>query len=133
MDERGPIGDNAGLAMATIFSGMQPTGELHLGNYLGALRQWVKLVNSEVSGGCSTAGIGCGDCKAMLREALEAEFVPIRQKAEVLRGRPERVTEVLQEGAARCRRLADATMRNARAVMGLYGAPGSAPPFLAGK
>jgi tryptophanyl-tRNA synthetase len=29
--------------MATIFSGMQPTGELHLGNYLGALRQWVDL------------------------------------------------------------------------------------------
>lgn len=29
--------------MATIFSGMQPTGELHLGNYLGALRQWVQL------------------------------------------------------------------------------------------
>lgn len=32
--------------MATIFSGMQPTGELHLGNYLGALRQWVRLVDS---------------------------------------------------------------------------------------
>src|SRR6185503_15174462 len=32
--------------MATIFSGMQPTGGLHLGNYLGALRQWVKLVES---------------------------------------------------------------------------------------
>lgn len=32
--------------MATIFSGMQPTGELHLGNWLGALRQWVKLVES---------------------------------------------------------------------------------------
>ena len=29
--------------MATIFSGMQPTGEIHLGNYLGALRQWVEL------------------------------------------------------------------------------------------
>jgi tryptophanyl-tRNA synthetase len=26
-----------------IFSGMQPTGELHVGNYYGALRQWVKL------------------------------------------------------------------------------------------
>jgi tryptophanyl-tRNA synthetase len=26
-----------------IFSGMQPTGQLHLGNYLGALRNWVKL------------------------------------------------------------------------------------------
>lgn len=29
--------------MAVIFSGMQPTGELHLGNYLGALKQWVAL------------------------------------------------------------------------------------------
>ena len=26
-----------------IFSGMQPTGSLHLGNYLGALKNWVKL------------------------------------------------------------------------------------------
>lgn len=29
-----------------IFSGIQPTGIPHLGNYLGALRQWVKLQNS---------------------------------------------------------------------------------------
>ncbi|MDP9126686.1 MAG: tryptophan--tRNA ligase [Pseudomonadota bacterium] len=29
--------------MARILSGMQPTGNLHLGNYLGALRNWVKL------------------------------------------------------------------------------------------
>lgn len=28
-----------------IFSGIQPTGRPHLGNYLGALRQWVKLQN----------------------------------------------------------------------------------------
>lgn len=26
-----------------VFSGIQPTGVPHLGNYLGALRQWVKL------------------------------------------------------------------------------------------
>jgi tryptophanyl-tRNA synthetase len=26
-----------------IFSGIQPTGVPHLGNYLGALREWVKL------------------------------------------------------------------------------------------
>jgi len=26
-----------------IFSGMQPTGQLHLGNYLGALKNWVSL------------------------------------------------------------------------------------------
>jgi tryptophanyl-tRNA synthetase len=29
--------------VARIFSGMQPTGELHVGNYYGALRQWVSL------------------------------------------------------------------------------------------
>jgi tryptophanyl-tRNA synthetase len=29
--------------MKRILSGMQPTGHLHLGNYLGALRNWVKL------------------------------------------------------------------------------------------
>jgi len=29
--------------MRRIFSGMQPTGNLHLGNYLGALKNWVKL------------------------------------------------------------------------------------------
>lgn len=28
-----------------IFSGIQPTGVPHLGNYLGALREWVKLQN----------------------------------------------------------------------------------------
>ena len=28
---------------ATVFSGVQPTGNLHLGNYLGAIRNWVKM------------------------------------------------------------------------------------------
>lgn len=29
--------------MERIFSGIQPTGELHIGNYLGAIRNWVKF------------------------------------------------------------------------------------------
>ncbi len=29
--------------MKTVFSGIQPTGQLHLGNYLGAVRNWVAL------------------------------------------------------------------------------------------
>ncbi|WP_019646232.1 tryptophan--tRNA ligase [Novispirillum itersonii] len=29
--------------MTRIFSGAQPTGNLHLGNYLGAIRNWVRL------------------------------------------------------------------------------------------
>lgn len=29
----------------TIFSGIKPSGDLHLGNYLGAISQWVKMQN----------------------------------------------------------------------------------------
>ncbi|MGZ4859934.1 MAG: tryptophan--tRNA ligase, partial [Candidatus Angelobacter sp.] len=29
-----------------VLSGMRPTGKLHLGNYVGALQNWVKLQNS---------------------------------------------------------------------------------------
>jgi tryptophanyl-tRNA synthetase len=32
-----------------VLSGMRPTGKLHLGNYLGALANWVKLQNDEVA------------------------------------------------------------------------------------
>jgi tryptophanyl-tRNA synthetase len=32
--------------METILSGMQPTGQLHLGNYEGALKNWVALQNN---------------------------------------------------------------------------------------
>ena len=29
-----------------VFSGMQPTGNLHLGNYLGAMVRWVEMQKS---------------------------------------------------------------------------------------
>lgn len=29
--------------MSRVFSGIQPTGNLHLGNYLGAIRNWVRM------------------------------------------------------------------------------------------
>jgi len=29
--------------MRRIFSGIQPSGELHIGNYLGAVQNWVRL------------------------------------------------------------------------------------------
>ena len=29
--------------MKRLFSGIQPSGELHLGNYLGAVRNWIRL------------------------------------------------------------------------------------------
>ena len=34
------------MSKPVIFSGIQPTGNLHLGNYLGAVKNWVELQNS---------------------------------------------------------------------------------------
>ncbi len=31
--------------MKRVFSGIQPTGDIHIGNYVGALRQWVSLLD----------------------------------------------------------------------------------------
>jgi tryptophanyl-tRNA synthetase len=76
----------------------------------------------EVRVGCSTAGIGCGDCKKMLAESLEAELGPIRARAEELRAKPDVVVERLRAGAAECRRRASETMREVRDTMGLRGA-----------
>lgn len=33
------------MTKKTLFSGIQPTGEIHIGNYLGALKNWVELQN----------------------------------------------------------------------------------------
>lgn len=33
--------------MKKVFSGIQPTGDLHVGNYIGAIRRWIDLQNSE--------------------------------------------------------------------------------------
>ncbi|EOD46490.1 Tryptophanyl-tRNA synthetase [Neofusicoccum parvum] len=43
---RRPLCSNASASRPqVIFSGIQPTGIPHLGNYLGAMQQWVKLQN----------------------------------------------------------------------------------------
>ena len=33
--------------MKTVFSGIQPTGKVHLGNFLGAIKNWVRLSNEK--------------------------------------------------------------------------------------
>src|SRR5271166_6484370 len=40
----GAVGPTAG-GRPRVLSGMRPTGKLHLGNYMGALANWVKLQN----------------------------------------------------------------------------------------
>ncbi len=42
---------NHAPAGAVVFSGIQPTGVPHLGNYIGALRQWVRLQDDSAQPG----------------------------------------------------------------------------------
>ncbi|ANY19661.1 Tryptophan--tRNA ligase [Tsuneonella dongtanensis] len=70
-----------------VVSGIQPTGNLHLGNYLGAIRNWVRMQDS-LSGGAQVAGGGSaqerGQCLFFLAD-LHAISMP-HDPAELKRG-----------------------------------------------
>ncbi len=66
---------------------------------------------------CTTAGWGCYDCKKLLHENFEKEIVPLRTKREALK--IEDVRQMLGDGAAKARTVAEATMKQVRTAMGL--------------
>ena len=68
---------------------------------------------------CRTAGWGCLECKRLLADNMIAALEPVRERAAEWRARPERVREVLGDGAARCRARADTTLAEVRRLMGL--------------
>jgi tryptophanyl-tRNA synthetase len=69
--------------------------------------------------GCTTAGIGCIDCKKILLEGLLADLARISARAEELRSTPGRIDEILATGAERARQVARATMARVRERLGL--------------
>jgi len=80
-----------------------------------ARRQWVQT-------GCTTAGIGCLECKQPVIDAVLAELAPIRERAQVYLDDPTLVKSVLADGCDKARKLATETMRDVREAMGLdYG------------
>jgi tryptophanyl-tRNA synthetase len=74
--------------------------------------EWVKQ-------GCTTAGIGCLECKKKLAENMEKVLEPIRKKAEDLRTHPDHVHDVLTEGARRAKEMAAPVMEEVLSAMGL--------------
>jgi tryptophanyl-tRNA synthetase len=72
----------------------------------------------EVADKCRAAGWGCLDCKRVLADNVAADFAPIRERAAALRSNPDRVRELLAEGADRARAVAQETMREVRGRMG---------------
>ena len=73
---------------------------------------------------CTSAGIGCVDCKSQLAESINDTFAPIRARREELAARPEVVDEILHDGARRARVIAQEVLNDAKDAVGL-------PPFSA--
>ncbi|HEX3694178.1 MAG TPA: tryptophan--tRNA ligase [Polyangia bacterium] len=72
--------------------------------------------------GCTTAGIGCIDCKKMLFAGIKDDIGRIQARAAELRAKSGQVDEILAAGAARARVLAKDTIAVVRDRLGL-GAP----------
>jgi tryptophanyl-tRNA synthetase len=70
--------------------------------------------------GCTTAGIGCLECKSALADNVIAHLGPIRERRAELAAHPGRVEEILREGGRRARAVAQETMAAVRERIGLW-------------
>ncbi len=77
-----------------------------------------------VAQNCRGAKWGCLDCKRVLADNMIATLAPIRERALQLQESPDRVDEILAEGAAVARRRASETLREVRDRMGFLAGPG---------
>jgi tryptophanyl-tRNA synthetase len=87
---------------------------------------WHKLFSADEPGrlewvrqGCTTAGIGCIECKAAMAENLIKWIAPVRERRVQYEKNPKRVLEILDDGSNRARKVAQGTMERVReAVFG---------------
>ncbi|MGE3161852.1 MAG: tryptophan--tRNA ligase [Burkholderiales bacterium] len=89
-----------------------PVWSLHLVYSDEARREWVQK-------GCTTAGIGCLECKQPVIDAVLAELAPMRERAQTYLDDPTLVKSIVADGCDRARKLAEETMRDVREAMGL--------------
>jgi len=72
--------------------------------------------------GCTSAGIGCLECKQPVIDAMLAEQQPWRERAQPYLDQPSLLRDIVDDGCDRARAAAQATMRDVREAMGLaYG------------
>ena len=77
-----------------------------------------------VAENCRGAKWGCLDCKRVLADNMIATLAPIRERALRLQEDPDRVDEILADGATAARGRASETMREVRDRMGFLPARG---------
>jgi tryptophanyl-tRNA synthetase len=69
--------------------------------------------------GCTTAGIGCIECKGWVADAIVAELAPIQERRRHYEASPALVKDILHAGNLRATARAEQTMREVRGAMGL--------------
>lgn len=75
----------------------------------------VESINVE----CRRAGIGCVDCKKILAASLNTHLAPFRARRAELDQNPQHIWDILDDGARRAGVIAEATMTEVRAAIGL--------------
>lgn len=75
-------------------------------------RAWVRA-------GCTSAGIGCLECKQPVIESVKAELAPMQERIRDIGAKPGYVREVLAAGCRKAQQVARETMSRVRDVMGL--------------
>jgi tryptophanyl-tRNA synthetase len=90
-----------------------PVWPLHLVYSDAARKDWVRK-------GCTTAGIGCLECKQPVIDAVNAELAPIRERAQAYLEDPTLVKNILADGGDRARKLATETIRDVREAIGIH-------------
>jgi tryptophanyl-tRNA synthetase len=89
-----------------------PVWQLHQVYSDAQTKEWVVR-------GCTTAGIGCIECKQPVIEAILKEQEPMRERAQRYLDDPALVRSIVADGCDRARALAQETMREVRDAMGL--------------
>jgi tryptophanyl-tRNA synthetase len=89
-----------------------PVWEFHKVYTDADTRAWVQQ-------GCTTAGIGCLDCKQPVIDAIIREQQPWRERAEAYLANPKQVHWIVEMGTERARTVARQTMKDVREAMGL--------------
>ena len=89
-----------------------PVWQFHLVYSDDSVRQWA-------TAGCTSAGIGCLECKQPVIDAVLAELAPIRERALFYEENPDQVRNILADGSEKAQELARDTMRDVRESMWL--------------
>ncbi len=89
-----------------------PVWDFHKVYSDAATRDWVVQ-------GCTSASIGCLDCKQPVIDAVIAQQKPWHERAQALLSEPKKVHWIVEQGTERARTVARQTMRDVRQAMGL--------------